>query len=103
MGEVSKHVLTELPAQEEKCWREGSAEITRSQLSQGPRGCSTERRSEDQRNSAFETLSQGWHTEREKFCMDTLLPAMVWLQHMPCSQQHPFGSGKKGGDPEMGY
>lgn len=110
MGEVSNHALTQLPAQEEKCWREGKMEITRSQLSQGPRGCSTERRSEDRRNSALETFSHSCHAERERVYMDSLglLLPKAWqhtvglLQHIPCSQQHPFGSGKKGEHPKMG-
>lgn len=47
MAEISNHTLTLLPAQEEKGWREGKMEITRSQVSQGPRGCSMERGSDD--------------------------------------------------------
>lgn len=46
MGEISNQALTQLPAQE-KCWRDGKMEIMRSQLSQGPRGCSVQRRSDD--------------------------------------------------------
>lgn len=98
MGEMSNNALTQFPAQEEKCWREGKTEITRSQLSQGPRGCSRERRRQDQRNSALETLSHSCHTERERVFMGSLalLLPKVW------PQQNPFGSGKNRGDPKMG-
>lgn len=38
-----------------------------------------------------------------------LLLPKVWQQavqlpqHIPCSQQHPCGAGKRGGDPKVGY
>lgn len=108
MGEISDHELTRLPAQEEKGWREGKMEITRSQVSQGPRGCSVERRSKDRRNSVLETLLVTAATQRGRefawTAWDCCFPRFGCSAAPAHSLQPaaPFGSGKKGGDPKTG-
>lgn len=106
MAEISQHVLTQLPGQEEKCWRKGRMEITRSQLSQGPRGCSWKggaRTREIHLSGLFITQRGRDFTWTAWDCCfprfgNTLFSCSSTFQ----SQQHPLALARKGETPKRG-
>lgn len=77
-------------------------EIARSQVNQGPRGCSVARRSKDRRNLALKTLSHCCRT-MEGLCTQPGPGCSRANEGKRRRQQHLFCSEKEGRDSKKGH